>query len=95
MCVPYAGRWVKCCGEKKRKCSPASATKGTGEFSTGWNSGGFVLTFPSGRKGAFVVDPHEGQDPLSTVCQIKGMMTFNTENNFTGHLLGRLGGLTR
>lgn len=48
----------------------------------------YPLTFPSGRKGAFVVDSHEGQDPLSTVCQIKGMVTFNTENNFTGHLLG-------
>lgn len=43
-CVPYAGCWVGCCGgkKKKQKCSPASATKGIGEFSAGWSSGGFV-----------------------------------------------------
>lgn len=46
------------------------------------------LPLREGRKGAFVVDPREGQDPLSIACQIKGMMIVNTENNFIGYLLG-------
>ena len=46
------------------------------------------LPLREGCKGAFIVDPCEGQDPLSIACQIKGMMMFNTENNFIGYLLG-------
>ena len=40
--------------------------------------------------------PREGQDPLSTACQVKGVVTFSTLRATLLHLtLGRLGGLKR
>lgn len=29
---------------------------------------------------SFGVDPNEGQDPLTVVCQVKGVVTFSTVN---------------